>query len=541
MSFETLSVGHPRGIHQGLKVVKNCYGGTRSSSLAGEAASWSALSQLRNGAGRVAVLRWEEIHHMREVIGKGVAGVVLVLPPENSTAQDEDMELQTMELEHKLFQDTYAVAVYLVRNCPEIESVLSRASASSSATFDLSALWAGTATQLSIQRAAPKQIRNPRLPTLWAKLVGFGLEEQLPTISIVAHYDAFGAAPQLARGMDSNASGVAALLEIMRLFSRLYGQSKTHPRANLIFVLSSSGKLNYLGIKKLIDDAVEGSNAEVSLLAESQFSMCLEAISGRRGLNAHVSKPPKQGQPMARFFELLNGTRFDSQPVHLVHKKINLAEEMRVWEHERFSLSKLPAFTLSSHITYNARSRYSIFDRHYDLDALVQNVQDIVASLAAFVYQKPREVADEFMAESLAVDKEHLKAVVDYLATQPRSAALHASRSSLSQLVSTLKEMMTRFLPNEGSAQGTPKGQAGPTSAGQVRISYYEPDRREPELVLYDQAEEVLLSVNEVKPVTFDLVLLACIALYLLIVYGALSKFSLVVAALQPASGKKVD
>lgn len=89
--------------------------------------------------------------------------------------------------------------------------------------------------------------------------------------------------------------------------------------------------------------------------------------------------------------------------------------------------------------------------------------------------------------------------MVDYLATQPRSAALHASRSSLSQLVSTLKEMMTRFLPNEGSAQGTPKGQAGPTSAGQVRISYYEPDRREPELVLYDQAEEVLLSVNEVR------------------------------------------
>lgn len=64
--------------------------------------------------------------------------------------------------------------------------------------------------------------------------------------------------------MDSNASGVAALLEIMRLFSRLYGQSKTHPRANLIFVLSSSGKLNYLGIKKLIDDAVEGELPFVS-------------------------------------------------------------------------------------------------------------------------------------------------------------------------------------------------------------------------------------------------------------------------------------
>lgn len=185
----------------------------------------------------------------------------------------------------------------MVRSSPEIDAVLSRAAVSASATFDLSALWAGTATQLSIQVPAPKQIRNPRLSTLWTKLVGFGLEEQvggiscvfpfsnplflsqyvygsflkryrsffhhvsmfqLPTVAIVAHYDAFGAAPQLARGADSNASGVAALLELLRLFSKLYSQSKTHPRANLIFVLSAGGKLNYLGIKKLIDDAVEG-------------------------------------------------------------------------------------------------------------------------------------------------------------------------------------------------------------------------------------------------------------------------------------------
>jgi len=27
------------------------------------------------------------------------------------------------------------------------------------------------------------------------KLVGYGIEEQLPTVAIVAHYDAFGVAP----------------------------------------------------------------------------------------------------------------------------------------------------------------------------------------------------------------------------------------------------------------------------------------------------------------------------------------------------------
>lgn len=30
---------------------------------------------------------------------------------------------------------------------------------------------------------------------LQGKLSGYGVEEQLPTIAIVAHYDAFGAAP----------------------------------------------------------------------------------------------------------------------------------------------------------------------------------------------------------------------------------------------------------------------------------------------------------------------------------------------------------
>lgn len=33
------------------------------------------------------------------------------------------------------------------------------------------------------------------LVVLQGKLSGYGVEEQLPTIAIVAHYDAFGAAP----------------------------------------------------------------------------------------------------------------------------------------------------------------------------------------------------------------------------------------------------------------------------------------------------------------------------------------------------------
>lgn len=31
--------------------------------------------------------------------------------------------------------------------------------------------------------------------SLQGKLSGYGVEEQLPTVAVVAHYDAFGAAP----------------------------------------------------------------------------------------------------------------------------------------------------------------------------------------------------------------------------------------------------------------------------------------------------------------------------------------------------------
>lgn len=181
---------------------------------------------------------------------------------------------------------------------------------------------------------------------------GFGLEEQLPTIAVVAHYDAFAAAADLAVGADSNGSGVAAVLELMRIMSRLFNANKLHPRANLIFVLSAGGKLNYQGTKKLIEDAIESPNSD-DLIANSLFTICLESIGSKKGLAAHVSKPPRSDHAMKKYFNLLNSTG----DVPMIHKKINLAEEMRVWEHERFSLGKLPAFTLSSLSTHKARSR----------------------------------------------------------------------------------------------------------------------------------------------------------------------------------------
>ena len=55
-----------------------------------------------------------------------------------------------------------------------------------------------------------------------------------------------------------------------------------------------------------------------------------------------------------------------NSPVQLVHKKINLAEESLSWEHERFNIKKLPAFTVSHFASHKGAVRNSLLDTRFE-------------------------------------------------------------------------------------------------------------------------------------------------------------------------------
>lgn len=83
------------------------------------------------------------------------------------------------------------------------------------------------------------------------------------------------------------------------------------------------------------------------------FVMCLDSISSSPSMTMHVSKPPKPGGAAHSIKSRLG--------VSINHKKINLAEELLAWQHERFSIRRMTAFTLSSlQVTFEARNFLSI-------------------------------------------------------------------------------------------------------------------------------------------------------------------------------------
>lgn len=169
-------------------------------------------------------------------------------------------------------------------------------------------------------------------------------------------------------------------------------------RYNLLFFASGGGKFNYQGTKRWLEDSLDhtgrrGSVWEVpdmgwwaesvfgrqghasdplssptdsSLLQDNvAFVLCLDTVGRGSHLRLHVSKPPREGtlqHAFLRELEMVAAHQFPDVSFSMVHKKINLADDVLAWEHERFAIRRLPAFTLSHLESHRAGPRSSIMD-----------------------------------------------------------------------------------------------------------------------------------------------------------------------------------
>ncbi|XP_056894075.1 BOS complex subunit ncln isoform X1 [Takifugu flavidus] len=458
------------------------------------------------------------------------AGAVVIILPKNMSAVPQDIVQQFMELEPEMLATETIVPIYFAMEDDELLSIYTQTLTSSSSQGSLSAaevlLHTATANgfQMVTSGAQSKAISDWAITSLEGRLAGIGGED-LPTIVLVAHYDSFGVAPWLSYGADSNGSGVSMLLELARLFSKLYTYKRTHAGYNLLFFVSGGGKFNYQGTKRWLEDNLDHTDS--SLLQDNvAFVLCLDTVGNGDTLHLHVSKPPKEGTPqysLLKELESVVASQYPEVKFSMVHKKINLADDMLAWEHERFGIRRLPAFTLSHLPSHRLARRSSIMDvrsvspssrhgageppagPHVDVKKLSRNTKVMAEALARVVYNLTEKGTPgdlQIFTEQMQVQEEQLSAVVDWLTAQPRAAQLLDKDSSV---VSTLEYHLGHYLKD-------------------VKRHYVKADKRDPEFVFYDQLKQTM-NAYRVKPAIFDLLLAVCIAAYLGMMYLAIQNF----------------
>lgn len=488
--------------------------GSRSSLINMEARPLSATKVPR----RCLIAKLSELTADRyhELVSES-AGALIVLIPQNFSSMPQDVLKQWLEVEPQMLELETNMAVYFVREDEkllqihgDIQQAATGDQADSAAEALLSAVYAN-GFQMVASGPQSKQVKDAHIVSIQGKLSGKGAEDLLPTLAIVTHYDSFGIAPYLAYGVDSNGSGVAAFLELARLFSRLYLNSQTHARFNLLFFLSGGGKFNYQGTKRWIEDNLEVPDS--SLLADVSYVVCLDSVGGSDSLHLHLSKPPKEGTVPYEILQNLKTASKDLYPsfnFSMVHKKINLADEMLAWEHERFSIRRLPAGTISHLPSHRDIYRTSVADERWRVESslLARNVRIIAEGLARQIYglhDKGVNGVPEIFNNELSVSEENLEAWVDYLSSNPRPAQL---MSKDHPVVSTLEQAMSKYLKD-------------------VKRLSFKADKREPEFVFFDGLKSTIHAYN-VKPAVFDLFLAGAIASYVGLVYLFLQNFYIV-------------
>uniref|UniRef100_A0A671YRS7 Nicalin n=1 Tax=Sparus aurata TaxID=8175 RepID=A0A671YRS7_SPAAU len=447
------------------------------------------------------------------------AGAVVIILPKNMSAVPQDITSHDVcngllntpfPSFHLMLATETIVPVYFAMEDDELLSIYTQTLTSSSSQGSLSAaevlLHTATANgfQMVTSGAQSKAISDWAITSLEGRLAGVGGED-LPTIVVVAHYDSFGVAPWLSYGADSNGSGVSMLLELARLFSKLYTYKRTHAGYNLLFFVSGGGKFNYQGTKRWLEDNLDHTDS--SLLQDNvAFVLCLDTLGNGDSLHLHVSKPPKEGSPqysLLKELEMVVASQYPEVKFSMVHKKINLADDMLAWEHERFGIRRLPAFTLSHLPSHRLAQRSSIMDVRSDWQTLV-----VILCVALWPLTSVRSCCtahlchDTVPSSRQQVQEDQLSAVVDWLTAQPRAAQLVDKDSSV---VSTLEYHLGHYLKD-------------------VKRHYVKADKRDPEFVFYDQLKQTM-NAYRVKPAIFDLLLAVCIAAYLGMMYLAIQNF----------------
>eukprot|EP01012_Entosiphon_sulcatum_P041455 TRINITY_DN552_c1_g1_i1.p2 TRINITY_DN552_c1_g1~~TRINITY_DN552_c1_g1_i1.p2 ORF type:complete len:535 (+),score=84.67 TRINITY_DN552_c1_g1_i1:1869-3473(+) len=437
------------------------------------------------------VLRIEELTStVLQKLGSS-AGMLLLLPESLShSARISNTTMNVLrDLENMLLSSTIDVPIYFAVEDNKLtsiyESLKKKVNAQLSPTSDT--------YNIVVSEKEAESVKQFQVVSMHGVLQGSSAETDVPTFAIVAHYDTLGIAPGYTKGTDNNGSGTIALLELARLFSKLYASAKTKGSHNLIFILGNGGHLNYLGIRQWLQKSPP-------VLGNIEFALCLEGL-GAEQLYLHVSRKPKDDN-VKQLYEIFSSTaahhgiQFD-----IVHKKINVSHPEMAWEHEAFSYKKVPAATLSSMASPSPLLfRSSPVETRLNSAVLERNIGFISDVLVQYLYPAPM-ANNSALRGSFAINSKFVASWNSFFGTHPRpdpylsedpKAKVPAGLAT--SLPTLLSKTLQSYLSNVHVDKEIETGKGG--------------------LIFYTNIVNTM-NVYNTKPVLFDILLFLPIAAYL--------------------------
>ncbi|VDK86530.1 unnamed protein product [Dibothriocephalus latus] len=351
------------------------------------------VASSRTYARRCPIVKLAEItvEGIKNAIFNNAGGIIVLLPSDNWTDElrsvysycsHADFMKHWHYLETELKSEEFQVPVYFAieneysKNIYDNLQKMSRDLDQSAGSGIFEAIFStGYRVYINSRPAAP--LKNVELVNIEGKIISNSFDTKKPTVLLTAYYDAGGIIPALAYGADANAGGVAVLLEVARIIGQLT-DAKNSPKYNIIFLLTSGGKFNFLGARRWLEMNLEDT-AGLAILDSVAQVICLEGLGENFDdrLRLHVSRVPRDGsfsQKLVSTLELaaklhpLSDSHMkrpldNETQIEVVHKKINLNQYDLAWEHERFSLYRLPTATFSSWPTPSTyKYRQSVLD-----------------------------------------------------------------------------------------------------------------------------------------------------------------------------------
>jgi hypothetical protein len=460
--------------------------------------AYEAVSLNRSSLRKCLVASWRELCNvsLEDTIQSSVGGIVVVIPS-NFDELTPSEHKEFIQFEEKFSKFRTEQAVYFIAESDVLRELLHDiAAVSSKAPTAFQQLYAAVAAnnfQIMSTSAATTNTVTQKHFNIIARLNG--QERNGPNLLIVAHYDTHAIAPSLGTGSDSNGSGVAALLELLAIFSRYYSDPATRPRMGLIFMLTAGGKMNYQGSRLWADEYGEKQSDE-----RIPFVLCIDSIGRGQTLRVHATRQPVENTTAFALLQRLESFVPKNRKVELVAKKIHLKAERQRWEHEVYGIRRIQSFTLSHFEDHLDPARTSLLDtpQQLDLNALEENVRLIAESVLGYLFAMDSSVCESVtnsggrctLLGNNAVQRERLSSWIEAFAHTARPMA-----ATPAKLVTDLRDVMQRF-------------------AGRASLYEIQPY----DLQLYGVLDDKLVA-HVVKPSVFELLLAVVIGAYLFCLY----------------------